>query len=287
MQTTHLIERQAVAIFPDVFADSLCSLVKARRRSTRVLHSVWSNDESPENQATFQMQVIQATQTELDTKAHLTREASKWTELNRIRRVVYSQLHIFLSAFERNSPLFSDALAEIPGDRFHIKEALHLFIECGACPRSLVCDLKETLDRCLSLLAWTGGFYLESFFPQKRKSNYQLIQRISWDSRGPPSECLDRYRDLGTQGLDTVLRSVSREIANRLLSDAHTPLEEGSIKDLTCAICLDSIEDDGMGITRLRCGHSYHTECLRGQFSHAFKNHEPLRCGLCRRGITM
>lgn len=278
-------------MFPDVPPQGLSSLVESRRRSTRILQHAWRDDVVSIEQIDFRRDVTEAIQSEADVRISLEHEASKWTELNRLRRNVYIKLHEFLSSFERTSSTFSAKLKEIQEQkkRIQIDDAVKLFVDSGACPVRHIGEVSATLERALRLLAWRGGFFLETECPQKRtRSNYQIRHRVAWDVNGPPSECLKKHLDLLTI-IEGLSRDVSVAVADAILTGAHVGKrgrEEGEDEDEVCAICLDAFSEEGEAVTRLGCGHRFHAKCLKQQLSHAFVNSEALRCGLCRQCIS-
>ena len=271
---------QARSMFPDVCPHVLSSLVQPRRRSQRILQQEWG---AADEQAEFHRQVTEAMQSEWEVRCTLEQEASKWTELNQLRRAIYVEFHEFLSSFEQHSPRFSAELKRLHREqrRIRIDDAVQIFIDSGACPSLHVQEVAKHLERVLRLLTWRGGFYLEVKHPKKRsRSNYQVMHRVSWDHHGAPSACLEEHQSLEVGQLQALMGKVSGTLADAILEERGGQQHRGD-DDEVCAICLDGFSE-GEAVTRLECGHRFHTGCLRGQLVHAFTDGRPLQCGLCR-----
>ena len=284
---SYFICAHAERIFPDVDSEALSSMIPQRRRSRRVLDQVWGDDSG------FRREVVEAMYSQSEVREHLEEEALQLTRLNRLRRVVFVELHDFLSSFERSSASFSLALEGTKTTQMQIGDAVRLFVESGACPPGHVEEVAVAMERAMRLLHWRPGFSLEVSHPRKRmRSNYQIRHRVTWGEEGSPSECLEQHRDcLGGGSLGELLHKVSGQVADAMLAEAHTPAPEEAPEapeegETTCALCLEEVVDDEEEVTRLGCGHRFHTACLRKQLSHAITGHQPLRCGLCRGSIV-
>ena len=255
-------------MFPDVPRDALSALLQPRRRSSRIMEQQTRTEEAGGTAPAEEMCVT----------SHLEAQAQKWMELNQLRRVVYVELHNFLSSFHGTTPRFAARLKDFKRG-VHISKAVILLLECGVCPDVHVIAVGASLERALELLMWRP---IADVRVKRMQCDGHLKHVVNWDTLfGSPSDCLAKY-----QGFDLrkLLRPFIDCTVDGILRSSHT---EASMKrdaqgmDI-CALCIDELSPGGDDVTTLSCGHHFHTECMRCQMTHAFIGCEQIRCGLCR-----